>query len=85
MLAQALPLIVNLTGDESVEGEMTRSVTSIREITGLEGDHVGSTELWATDRNDVLVPVAPLSKPMRDRLNRHGWVWEIDGWERVMT
>jgi pilus assembly protein CpaF len=85
MLAQALPLIVNLTGDESVEGEMTRSVTSIREITGLEGEHVGSTELWAVDRNDVLVPVAPLSKPMRDRLNRHGWVWEIDGWEREMS
>ena len=84
MLAQALPLIVNLTGDESVEGEMTRSVTSIREVTGLEGEHVGSTELWATGRNDVLVPVAPLSKPMRDRLNRHGWVWEIDGWEREM-
>jgi pilus assembly protein CpaF len=81
MLAQAQPLIVNLTGDETVEGHMTRTVTSIREVTGLEGDHVGSTELWATNRTGHLTAVAPLSKPWRDRLTRHGWTWETDGWE----
>jgi Flp pilus assembly CpaF family ATPase len=79
-LAEAEPIIVHLTGDESVEGELRRYCTSIVEVTGLEDGHVAATELWGLDASGQLVPKHALSSAKRERLARRGWDWATDGW-----
>jgi Flp pilus assembly CpaF family ATPase len=79
-LGEAEPIIVHLTGDESVEGELHRYCTSIVEVTGLEDGHVSATELWGLDDSGRLVPKHALSAAKRERLARRGWDWSVDGW-----
>jgi pilus assembly protein CpaF len=84
-LAEAEPIIVHLTGDESVEGELRRYCTSILEVTGLEDGHVSATELWGLDDTGQLVPKHALSQSKRERLARRGWDWATYGWARRLS
>lgn len=78
-MAEAAPLIVHLTGDESRAGSLRRYCTSIVEVTGLEAGRVAMTELWA-DGPRGLEPRHPPSAARRERLERNGWNWSRNGW-----
>jgi len=79
-LAEAAPIVVHLTADETVEGEMRRYCTSILEVTGYEDGHLAATELWGLDDGGRLIPKHAMSAERRARLARHGWDWVRDGW-----
>jgi hypothetical protein len=81
-LAHARPLIVHLVHDVSVEGEVRRFATSLREVTGIEGDRVTTTELWGEndERPGELVALARPSLDACRRLARRGWRWNEHGW-----
>jgi hypothetical protein len=79
-LAEASPIIVHLSGDESTAGRLHRSCTSIVEVTGLEQGRVATTELWGIGASGELEPVHALSSARRERLARSGWDWHTQGW-----
>lgn len=79
-LANALPIIVHLAKDSSMEGVVRRYVTSICEVTGLQDGQVAMTELWGLDGSGRLVPQHALSSTRRRFMARQGWSWADDGW-----
>ena len=90
MVADAAPVIVHITADESVDGSIRRFVTSIVEVTGV--DRSGDTEtvlmddLWTLARPNPLEGHGSLEGRARPSvglltmLERHGWDWTRDGW-----
>ena len=84
MVIEALPLIVHLAADETVDGHIRRYVTGIVEVVGRDRDGdtdtVLMTDLWRLSTLGVLEPVARPSVTACEALARHGWVWDRDGW-----
>lgn len=79
-LAEAAPLIVHLTCDESQPGRLRRYCTSIVEVTGeLEGGRVATTELWGGGPGG-LEPRHGVSSARRARMEQQGWSWQLHGW-----
>lgn len=83
-LAEAAPIVVHLSADESVEGEVRRFCTSVVEVTGFEDGKLAATELWGLDEHGELVATNALSMSKRGRLARRGWTWLRDGWAGLL-
>lgn len=69
LIAESLDFVVHLARDHRGQ----RFVTSIREITGAEGDMVVSNEIWTPGVDKRAVPSAPMTDVRRDRLVKVGF------------
>ena len=80
LIAESLDFVVHLA--RNPQGQ--RFVTSIREVTGAEGDMVSSNELWAPGHDRRAVPSAPMTDVRRERLMGAGFDPSLldrrDGW-----
>ncbi|MEV8098829.1 ATPase, T2SS/T4P/T4SS family [Kitasatospora sp. NPDC085879] len=74
LVANALKLVVFVDRDlDPTTGLQRRRVTSIREVSGYADGRVASSEIYALDENDNVVPSAPLTDRTRARLARQGF------------
>ncbi|GAA4981549.1 hypothetical protein GCM10025734_02020 [Kitasatospora paranensis] len=71
LVANALKLVVFVDRDlDPTTGLQRRRVTSIREVSGYADGRVASSEIYALDESDNVVPSAPLTDRTRARLER---------------
>lgn len=74
MLACGVDFIVHMARRRTPDGRLVRWVESVVEVTGYDGVHVMTSELWATAPGATMAaPTAQLTQARADRLCQTGW------------
>jgi pilus assembly protein CpaF len=86
LVAGAVHFVVHIS-QRSAPGEKTRRfVSSVREVTGAEGPHVVSNEIYAPGADGRAVPAAPIRGETLEELETAGFDRELltqpAGWWR---